>query len=236
MGILTVLLLSILCISALIYPPFSFISYQNSAEKIFLLKKLVIPSIIILICVLLEYIQNRKISLIALIILSVTLMSNGLGGIAAERFDITKSLYFISGMNFNLVPLCFMLLAKDIIKFKTPKVILYISLSLLAVLYAVFMITIFFGSYLLVVGFMYLSLPIAFISNITVWSNSILCGKTIASMYTMNCLFTLYNMIWHWGNTVITLLGILSGAGIVVVIALVIFDVKKYKKKSCNLN
>ena len=229
-GILTVLLLSILCVSAVIYPPFSFISYQSPAEKILLLKKFIVPSVVILICVLLEYIQNRKISLHTLIAVTVTLIGNIFGGIAAERFDTTKTVYFICGLNFNGVPLCLMLLAKDITEFKLPKFILYIPLSLLAVLYAGFTVTIFYGSYVLVMGFMYLSLPTAVISNITVFCNSVLRRKTIASVYIVNWLFTLYNMIWYWGNTIITVLGILSGVIIAVLIGFIIFDVRNYKK------
>jgi hypothetical protein len=233
MGILAALLLGILYTSVRIYPPFAFITYHNTQAKIMLIRKLIIPSVIILACVLLGQIQNRKLHMKTLIVLSVTLIANIIIGIVIEKFNTTHAVYFLSGINLNLIPLCFVLLVNDFVKLKLPNVILYISLILTAIFYVVFIVMLFFGSYVLVFGFMYLILPIAVMSNIVVLVNlrkKILKVKTISAMYAVNSVFTLYNMIWHWGNVVATVLGGMTAVGIAVSIGLIIFDLKKYKK------
>jgi hypothetical protein len=221
MGILAVLLSGILYTTAAIYPPFAFILLRDSQEKIILIKKLMVPCIIILACVILVQIQNRKLLVSTLIAVTVTLGFNIVSGIIAGDFFM-----LFAGVNFNLVPLCFMLVIKDTVKLKPPMLLFYVSAALLTVVYLIFMVTLILRSYVSAIGFMYLSLPIAVISNFTVGLN-VLKFKAVTAIYAVNLMFVVYNMIWFIGGNVISVLGIISGAAVIAAIIFAVRDIKK---------
>ena len=224
MGILAVLLSGILYTTAAIYPPFAFISLRDSQEKIMLIEKLTVPCAIVFVCVILAEIQNRKLCVGTIIAVTVTLGFNIVSGIV--RGDLFM---LFAGVNFNLVPLCFMLVIKDIVKIKPPTWLFYVSSAVLAVMYLIFMVTLILKSYVSVVGFMYLSLPIAVMSNLTV-GLKVLKSKAVTAIYAVNLMFVLYNMLWSIGGNVISVLGIISGIAITAAVIFAVWDLKKYKK------
>lgn len=227
-GILTVLLLSILYTSIVIYPPFAFISYHTSQEKVVLIRKLIVPSIVILLCILLEYFHSKKMSTLSLGVTSITLLSNIITGLLIDNFDTVNIVYFISGINFNLVPICLLLLYKNTVKIKLPKVICYIFLSLIVLIYIIFIITIFSNTYVTIIGFMYLGLPIIILSNIIAFinfHNKVLDFQTIAVMYIINFSFSIYNAIWYIGELVMVVLNILVIFSIIIFIIFAIIMV-----------
>lgn len=241
MGILTVLLLSILYTSVIIYPPFVFISHPTSQEKVISIERLFMPSIIVMSCVLLEYMLNRKPSILTTIMIVVSLCFNIVSRIIINNVDITYAVYIISGINFNLIPICLMLLLRDNLKLKLSSALLKVSSVLLIILCIILIITFCIGSYIFVLGLMYLSLLAIIITNCIMYFNStmkIYKLRTVIVMYAFNFIFTLFNVIWYIGDWVIVGLGVISIGTVVVLTAFMIYDTKKIannQKKSCNL-
>lgn len=229
-GILTVTLLSILYTSVVIYPPYAFLSYRNSQEKLIMVGKLIVPSIVVLICIILGYQLEKKITLITLVTISLALLFNIFGGIFLNYIDTTIGIYIICGFDFYLIPMCLILLIKDIIKFKSSKLLLVISSVVLMILYVIFFGMALFKSYIVTIGFLYLSLPISIMTNLTVYFNhnvKIYRVRTIINMYLINLLFAIYSITWHFETWIGDVIGIGFMLFTVALVMLIVFDVKK---------
>lgn len=229
-GILTVTLLSILYTSLIIYPPYAFLSYRNLQEKLIMLGKLIVPSVVVLICIILEYLLEKKMKLITLMSISLTLLFNIISIVLLNYIDTTIGVYIICGINFYMIPLCFILLIKDMKEFKSSKLLLVISSAVLIIFYVIFFVMALFKSYIVTIGFLYLGLPISIVSNMTIYLNRnfrLYSLKTIIVMYLINLLFVIYGITWHVGTWIGDVIGFGYMLFATTIVVFFVYDVKK---------
>ena len=221
-------------LSILIYPAYGFMTSYSINEKIDMIGKTVIPETVICVCVILINVNVKKFSKNSLISVIPIIL---IGLVYKPLFSAVKKIaviYAVTSLWIYFIPLCMILITADIITKKENDIsaVIYIFSTLIFILYILIITAVIYGSYILILMFLYLTAPLAVIVNIINFLNGykkIYNKITMFLLYSSAFIFVIYNITWSIASKNMVMI-----YGIAIVLGLSLSFVFMIKDIICN--